>query len=103
MASKGYLSTSVFHVRPGKEQEFTTLWQNSICKVAEKSGCKRPAMYHKPNSPIFMTTGHWQNEQAFNSFFSSPEAKPLIEKALALCQKTQPERMIYEIVEERAA
>lgn len=103
MAPKAFLSTSTFYVRPGKEKEFTTLWQENICKLAEKAGCTKPGIYCKAGSTIYMTTGHWQNEQAFNNFSNSADAKPFVEKALALCSKNTPDRMFYEIIQERAA
>ena len=103
MAPKAYLSTSTFHVRPGKEQEFTKLWQDNVSKIAQRAGCTRPGIYCKPGTSIFMTTGHWSSEQAFNNFFNSPEAKPIIEKALSLCSKNTPDRTCFEVIQEKAA
>ncbi len=103
MAPKAFLSTSTFHVRPGKEREFAKLWEETVCNLATKAGCTKAGIYCKAGSTIYMTTGHWQSEQAFNNFFNSPEAKPVIEKALALCSKNTPDRMFYEIIQERAA
>lgn len=96
------LCTAVYYPKRGMEDQFITLWESAICKIAYQQGATHMGLYHNEETDEFITIEHWPSKALCDQYLHSKELELQLETLTELCL-IPPTREIFEVLKAAAA
>ena len=96
------LITTIYHPKPGYEDQFVKIWNDKVAALAYKMGATMVGIYHNENTEEYLGSSHWPTALQAEKFIDSPALKSATEATNHLCL-VPASREVFEILREAAA
>lgn len=92
---------TVYHPKPGHEDEFVTIWIEGVCSLAYKMGADIMGIYHNEDSDEYVAIGQWPNREKAKEFLHSNSLTEASKRLNEFCL-IPATRTVYDILNEAA-
>ena len=95
------LITTVYHPKPGLEDQFVLIWNKTVCHLAYEMGAHMVGLYHNEECEEFLSTSHWPSKKLAEEYLSSSKLKKATSE-VNYCCLVPATREMFDILREAA-